>query len=49
MGNTSLYLITSKNNLLLSRMNYRLNKEFPNYKIYSVSNTEGHKVLIKCS
>lgn len=49
MGNTSLYLITSKDNLLLSRMKFRLNKEFPNYKIYSVSNTEGHKVLIKCS
>ncbi len=49
MGNTSLYLITSQNNILLSKVRFSLKKEFPNYKIYPVSNIEGHSVLIKYS
>ena len=49
IGNTSLYVITSKDNLLLSRMNYRLKHEFPNYNFYGVENTSGPKVLIKNS
>ena len=47
IGDTSLYVITSKDNLLLSRMNYRLKHEFPNYNFYGVENTNGPKVLIK--
>ncbi len=49
IGNTSLYVITSKDNLLLSRMNYRLKHEFPNYNFYGLENTCGPKVLIKNS
>ncbi len=49
LGNTSLYVVTSKDNLLLSRMNYRLKHEFPNYSFYQVTNVNGPKVLIKNS
>ena len=49
LGNTTLYLITSKNEALLSQIKFRLQKKFPNYKVYFLFNTEKHKVLIKHS
>lgn len=49
IGNTTLYLITSEYTTLLSKIKFRLQKEFPNYKIYYVCNTPGHKVLVKHS
>ena len=40
IGNTSLYLITSKNEAILSQIKFRLQKEFPNYNVYSVCNSK---------
>ena len=46
-GSGSTYYVALTDNIMPFELNLSLRKEFPNYQLYNVKNTIGHKILIK--